>query len=49
MILYEKNIDNRNLKQILVYYQRQCLGREPNLFHNKAKSASEIDDYIFEC
>ena len=46
---FERNIDDRNLQQIFVYYQRQCLGSEPKLFHNNAKSTSEINNYIFEC
>ena len=41
---FERNIDDRNLKQIFVYYQRQCLGSEPRLFHNNAKSTSEINN-----
>ena len=46
---FERNIDDRNLKQIFVYYQRKCLGSEPKLFHKNEKSTSEINNYIFEC
>ena len=34
---FERNINDNNLKQLFVYYQRQCLGSEPKLFHNNAK------------
>ena len=46
---FERNINDKNLKQLFVYYQRQCLGSEPKLFHNNAKSTSEIKNYILEC
>ena len=46
---FERNINDKNLKQLFVYYQRQCLGSEPKLFHNNAKSTSEINNYILEC
>ena len=46
---FERNINDKNLKQLFVYYQKQCLGCEPKLFHNNAKSTSEINNYILEC
>ena len=29
---FERDIDDRNLKEIFVYYQIQCLGRVPKYF-----------------
>ena len=46
---FERNINDKNLKQLFVYYQRQCLGSEPKLFHDNAKSTSEIKNHILEC
>ena len=46
---FERNINDKNLKQLFVFYPRQCLGGEPKLFHNNAKSTSEINNYILEC
>ena len=44
---FERNIRDRNLKQILVYYRSQCIGSQPKFLHNNAYSTSETDDYIF--
>ena len=33
---FERNINDKNLKQLFVYYQRQRLGSEYKLFHDNA-------------
>ena len=44
---FKRNVNDRNLKQsVFVYYQRQCLGSEPKLFHNYVYTTSEIYNYI---
>ena len=47
---FERNINDRNLKQLLIDYPRQCPGCELKQFHNNLYSASKrIEDYILEC
>ena len=46
---FERNLNDRNLKQLFVYWQRQYSGCEPYYFIAMQKGTSKIDYYIFEC
>ena len=37
LCIFERNINDRNLKHLFVDYPRQCLGHELKLFHSNVQ------------